>query len=87
MRGDKEREAAATASFLCLSAPLSENNLGIKSKMNQLFSISVTEPALTFIPRRRLPEPLLRPLVSEKGERVSNLLIYLTFKEYLNVEF
>lgn len=53
MRRDKEREAAATASFLCLSAPLSENNLGIKSKMNQLFSISVTEPALTFTPRRR----------------------------------
>lgn len=53
MRGDKEREAAATAPFLCLSTPLSENNLGIKSKMNQLFSISVTEPALTFVPQRR----------------------------------
>lgn len=73
MRGDKEREAAATGSFLCLSSPLSENNLGIKSKMNQLFSIFVTEPALTFTPRRPAAAGAAAASISiREGRKVSN---------------
>lgn len=77
-----ERQRRGGGPHRPLSAPVSDNNLHIKSKMNQLFSISVTVWEHTVTLRRRRGQLLLKTLCRLVSER-KNCRFYGVFLSHL----